>query len=161
MKSILATGGGGPAYDVNLEVFSGVRTFSMMWVIFGHTVQGYILYTRNQLKAYGLAKTWFGIVVLGGPYAVYAFFGVSGFLATYVLEGKVKKAGSCFVAKSYLHRWLRLAPSVGFAILVSYFLMPFLLQGILAPNYIISMKDTCGKYWWTNLLFINNWYPWE
>ena len=32
----MSTKGGGDGYDDNLEVFAGIRTFSMMYVIFGH-----------------------------------------------------------------------------------------------------------------------------
>ncbi len=36
-KIMSVAGGGGDGYDKNLEVFAGVRTFSMMYVILGHT----------------------------------------------------------------------------------------------------------------------------
>lgn len=35
-KLMSTSGGGGEGYDKNLEVFAGVRTMSMMYVIFGH-----------------------------------------------------------------------------------------------------------------------------
>ena len=51
----------------------------------------------------------------------------------------------------------RLTPSYMFAILFYSNLYAFLGEG---PYWFIRQNSTsCEKYWWTNLLYINNFYP--
>ena len=52
---------------------------------------------------------------------------------------------------------LRLTPSYMFVILFYSNLYAFLGEG---PYWFSSQNSTlCEKYWWTNLLYINNFYP--
>ncbi len=63
-----------------------------------------------------------------------------------------------FIARTYLYFLVLMAFTT--AIMVALF--PFLGDGpiypIIAEAYFI---DNCSKYWWTNVLLINNFYPWE
>jgi hypothetical protein len=50
----------------------------------------------------------------------------------------------------------RLTPSVMFVILFYTKLTPFLAY---SPIWTLQKDNLCPKYWWTNLLYINNFYP--
>ena len=50
----------------------------------------------------------------------------------------------------------RLTPSLMFVILFSVKLKPFLAY---SPIWTLQKDKFCPKYWWTNLLYINNFYP--
>ena len=53
--------------------------------------------------------------------------------------------------------FLRLTPSYLFTILFYSNLYAFLGEG---PLWFVNQNSTlCEKYWWTNLLYINNFYP--
>jgi peptidoglycan/LPS O-acetylase OafA/YrhL len=59
-----------------------------------------------------------------------------------------------------LHRYLRLTPLYAFSLLVYMKLTPYLGDG---PHYQLALmgdQATCEKWWWTNLLYINNVAPW-
>ena len=64
----------------------------------------------------------------------------------------------------YLHRYLRLTPTYAFVLFFIWFLMMHLADG---PTYHTAAWEgsggynSCASYWWTNLLYINNLYPWK
>ena len=83
-----SVGGGGEGFDPNLEVFAGVRTMSMMYVILGHVASTFML-GINYMNILGEMKSTFVTFVEGGFYAVDVFFCMAGFLGTYVLLFKL------------------------------------------------------------------------
>ena len=153
----MSIGGGGKGYDQNLEVFAGVRTMSMMYVIFGHVELYSFFGSRTSTNMATESASWFGIFMQGGEYAVDAFFCMAAFLGTNVLLGKLSKSKSiCFnFPLAYFHRWYRLIPTLAFVPLLVMYLFPFMVEG----HYLGVFN--CNKYWWPNFLFINNFYPWE
>ncbi len=88
---------------------------------------------------------------------VEAFFLLSGFLCAYgairdLRRTSIKKYNPL---KNIVHRYLRLTPSLIGVIAFS------VLQEIMASGpqwftYIEISEHSCHKYWWTNLLYINN-----
>ena len=95
----MSTEGGGPGYDENLDVFAGVRTFSMMYVILGHW-QSMQAQSRSYNDVLEVYASWFGVFLQGGEYAVDAFFCMAAFLGTYVLLGKLAKSRPHHLAES-------------------------------------------------------------
>jgi peptidoglycan/LPS O-acetylase OafA/YrhL len=59
--------------------------------------------------------------------------------------------------KFYVHRLWRLTPTYTVALLIYWKLMPYIGDGPLWAN--VSDNTNCDDYWWTNLLYINNFYP--
>ena len=60
---------------------------------------------------------------------------------------------------SVVHRYLRLLPSVGTLILLTLYIMPLMGDG---PYWRYGMQgnfDMCRDHAWSNLLFVNNFYP--
>ena len=87
---------------------------------------------------------------------------MAGFLATYVMLGKLAKSKTgCFnIPLAYFHRWYRLVPALALTTLIIMFLFPHLVKGPLAGDYYNdAVYPKCTKYWWPNLIFINNFYP--
>ena len=52
--------------------------------------------------------------------------------------------------------YIRLTPPYAYLIFFYTFLFPVLSDG---PNWGNQRLEVCEKYWWTNLLYINNFYP--
>ena len=91
---------------------------SMMYVILGHSVSGFLMGV-NIIDLGQEMKSTFTTFVSGGFYAVDAFFGMAGFLATYVLLGKLEKSkGKINIPLAYFHRWYRLVPALALLILL-------------------------------------------
>ncbi|KAJ3434234.1 o-acyltransferase [Anaeramoeba flamelloides] len=104
-------------------------------------------------------KKWSIQMIIGGEFGVDSFFFMSGFLACYGMMKTLKKFHKLPAHLAYIHRFLRLTPTMMFVIFVSVYLGVNMGVGPMWPMMTEQMTSKCTKYWWTNLLFINNWYP--
>lgn len=132
----------------------------MMYVVFGHigitNIQG-----TNYNDTQRIMESSFGLLLQGGFYAVDCFFLMSGFLAGYLLLKRMRDNRSCVgILEMYFHRWCRLVPSLAMCTLFALYIVPYLLEGPLIYNYKSLIVANCNDYWWSNLLFINNFVPW-
>lgn len=76
----------------------------------------------------------------GGYYAVDAFFCMAGFLATYVMLGKLAKSRRFFnIGLAYFHRWYRLAPALIYVLLLCLYVFPYIIEGPVAFLYRSSL----------------------
>ncbi|KAH3756112.1 nose resistant to fluoxetine protein 6 [Pelomyxa schiedti] len=58
----------------------------------------------------------------------------------------------------FVHRYLRLTPVYALMIFSMHYLGPLMARGPKAL-WVEGDYDSCGEYWWTNLLYINNFIP--
>ncbi|XP_068723591.1 nose resistant to fluoxetine protein 6-like [Montipora capricornis] len=139
---------------------NGVRVLSLWWVILGHTygaiAQGGIL--NDILLGLNIIHRFTFATISSAFFSVDSFFVLSGLLVAYLSFRRMEKNdGKLPLFKFYFHRFWRLTPSYMFAILFYSNLYAFLGEG---PYWFIRQNSTsCEKYWWTNLLYINNFYP--
>jgi len=61
----------------------------------------------------------------------------------------------------YVHRYLRLTPVMAFWLLLFFKLTPHLSDGPFWQDYVHSVVDKCDGSWWSQLLYIQNFYPWD
>ncbi|KAN0028570.1 hypothetical protein ACTFIV_010416 [Dictyostelium citrinum] len=151
------------------QSLDGIRTLGTCWVILGHT----ILYTidgfgLDNLQSVGSAFSSFSFqVITSGEFAVDTFFTLSGFLVAYsliVILNKVEKERTT-IGKSIkfwilyvIHRVVRLTPLYYFLIFFSMWVMPLMGSGPIYYQFDSFANAQCSSYWWTNILFINNFY---
>ncbi|KAJ6236232.1 o-acyltransferase [Anaeramoeba flamelloides] len=144
-----------------LDIFNSIRVLSMFWVIFGHTFftlvtkSGYI----NIDYLLNLPKSSNGQIIGGAEFGVDVFFFMSGFLAVYGWLKVITIKKKYPILISYLHRYIRLVPTLAYFMLVVIFITTFMGDGPLFSKYYDYQRSACGKYWWSTLLMINNWYP--
>ncbi|XP_071489887.1 nose resistant to fluoxetine protein 6-like [Diadema antillarum] len=94
-----------------------------------------------------------------GFYFVDAFFLLSGFLLTYLTLKRMKASdGKMDWIWFYLHRHFRLTPALAMLMLIWMFIFPEMNQG---PFWYRTEEniDSCRRYWWTDILYINNFFP--
>ena len=149
-----------------ITCLNGIRVISMCWIILGHISLFAFLYTDN-ITSY-VANSVSHVSYRGvseSVLAVDSFFCMSGLLVTYLTLRKMEKrrGKSKFPALLYyLHRVLRLTPVYAFVLFSYWFLTVHLSDGPLWRSIIGRGSDfyqSCEKYWWSNLLYINNLYP--
>jgi peptidoglycan/LPS O-acetylase OafA/YrhL len=87
------------------------------------------------------------------------FFFLSAFLATLVMIRRLEKGNSVPIVGSVVHRFLRLSPAYLFVIMTYTALGPYLGDGPFWFNMKSGNTEPCERYWWTNLLYINNFHP--
>ncbi|CAB4011959.1 nose resistant to fluoxetine 6-like [Paramuricea clavata] len=138
----------------------GLRVMSIFWIILGHVyafsaIDGNV---ENIFVLLGKVEN-FSMTVISNTYpAVDTFFFLSGLLLMYnVMKILKNNNGEIHWGKLYLHRFLRLTPTMMFVILFVVQLEPFVDKGPLWQRHVDEQK--CDNYWWTNLLYISNFYP--
>ena len=141
---------------------NGLRVISMFWVILGHSyVWPLQLGVDNMRFLTSLGKRFSFQAVLNGTFSVDSFFFLSGVLVAYLTLRQMKrKKGRFPFLHYYVHRYLRLTPTYAFVLFFAWFLTTHIAAG---PSFLLvdAFGPACSKYWWTNLLYINNLYPWK
>lgn len=144
-------------------MLNGLRVLSITWVILGHT----FFYSLNgpvqNVPGFPLElmDTFSFAFVLSAPFSVDIFFWLSGFLGAYILLTGMKKKKGRMVPfwMACLHRVLRLWPLYIATLLLFWGIMTILGDGPIYWNYDYVYSSSCNKYWWSHLIFINNFYP--
>jgi len=148
-----------PSKD-SVTCINGIRFLSLTWVIMGHCWAFLPPATSNMFYVYvTLMKRFSFQPILNGTFSVDTFFVLSGFLTAYLFfkrsSSKKEKSPITTVAMMYLHRYIRLTPAL--AILMGF---ATILPAYVATDGPFGVTDvqlsTCDKYWWYNLLYINN-----
>ncbi|XP_035224651.1 nose resistant to fluoxetine protein 6-like, partial [Stegodyphus dumicola] len=143
-----------------MKSLHGIRALSMTWVILGHT---YIWVNVQALRKSSVASVWFNNLefeaVLNGWLSVSSFIFLSGLLTAHTtLQYMNKTRGRINIFLYILRRFLRLYPSL-LLLLGGIFFLPWIASGPFWPELPGVEVNNCRRFWWTNLLFINNWRP--
>ncbi|XP_070564969.1 nose resistant to fluoxetine protein 6-like [Ptychodera flava] len=143
-----------------LAAIHGIRVLSMWWVILGHSY-AFPLAILDNLSFLGtnVVKRFTFQAINNGTFSVDTFFFLSGLLVTYLTLKELKSGRNVNWFIFYAHRFWRLTPMYMFVIFVSTYLVPYFGNGPYKTLIHVN-EDPCVKYWWTNLLYINNLYPW-
>lgn len=150
-----------------LACLNGLRVLSMWWVILGHTyaLAANTVIMDNILEAAKIIQRLSFQPIVNGTFSVDTFFFLSGLLVAYIALKELNEKGTMKWIYFFVHRYCRLTPMYAFVILYFTFLfIPTMNSGgplQFAYNTDSSKKfsDVCKAYWWTNLLYINNFYP--
>lgn len=86
------------------------------------------------------------------------FLMLSGLLTTYTFIGRLQRGREIVVWREILDRYVRIIPSIIFLILFCTFILPLMGSGPMWNLVVTSHSDICKKYWWRNLLFLQNWF---
>lgn len=146
------------------DLINSARCWSIGWIVLGHTCQFMYFFPalKNYPTAYDNTHNLFYVVVYGAFYAVDTFFVVVGFLMTYHMihdfekpshDSTLKKIG-----KIILHRYLLFSSVYFFLLCFFWTLQKYLRTG---PMWFEADRSTamCDDYWWTNLIYVNNFVP--
>ena len=140
---------------------NGIRVISMFWVILGHVTfwPWQTLIYANSLEFYEkMPKHFLFQPIINFTLSVDSFFVLSGLLLSYLTMKEMKRNQGKFTFISfYLHRLLRLSPAYYLVVVLYFKLFPYIGSG---PFWLFKDEvDNCEKYWWTDILYINNFYP--
>ena len=135
----------------------GIRVISLFWVILGHTVIWALQFNvvANILEVFQTVPKRFLFQIIDNAYfAVDSFFVLSGLLLSFLSMKEIEQRRGKFPFISfYVHRLLRLSPSYYFVVFLYFKVLPHVGSGAV---WLLRDYDQCGKYWWTNILYINN-----
>ncbi|CAF0755779.1 unnamed protein product [Brachionus calyciflorus] len=151
-----------------ITCLNGIRLFSMLWIIWGHTYN-YII-DRKRFFLVDNIRTMQEFnedveaqLIINGMFGVDSFFLMSAFLLTtgFLAKLEKKKRLTPFEwAYYYIHRYWRLAPPFLITIVIYVQVLPYVGFGPLwNQNKFPSNYEDCYTYWWAYVLFINNFVP--
>eukprot|EP01094_Clydonella_sp_ATCC50884_P004907 TRINITY_DN13901_c0_g1_i1.p1 TRINITY_DN13901_c0_g1~~TRINITY_DN13901_c0_g1_i1.p1 ORF type:complete len:760 (+),score=193.50 TRINITY_DN13901_c0_g1_i1:260-2281(+) len=149
-----------PPPVANTAALNGIRVLSMCWVVLGHTYV--FVVTAPMLNISSLADATQNLrfhLIYGGFFAVDSFFLMSGFLVAYLFLLELKKHGMRRITMPlfYFHRIWRIFPTVLVGTLFYWQVMPYVwTTGPFQPAMKEVVDDACDPYWWSTLLFFNN-----
>lgn len=143
-----------------ISCLNGMRVISLLWVILAHTFS--FIGTFSEPYNRNTGHSWFYrfmFPIISNPHSsVDSFFFFSGLLVTFLTLKQMRKTeGKIRWVWFYLHRYWRLAPPLAVTMVFYTLITPYFGEGPFAQ--MLSVRQNCPKYWWTNLLFINNFYP--
>ncbi|XP_044255135.1 nose resistant to fluoxetine protein 6-like [Tribolium madens] len=140
-----------------MPCLNGLRCISMLWVVYLHHYQ--ILMNdilTNSKHIVEWSDSLNSMFVSSGTLSVDTFLTISGVLMSYgFIKSKTKKIrfNLCFY---YLHRYLRLTAPLAVVIFVLKNLYNYLGNGPKMPILHEIFQKPCEKYWWTTLLYVQN-----
>ncbi|XP_052816398.1 nose resistant to fluoxetine protein 6-like [Mya arenaria] len=144
----------------SLGALNGIRFLSMAWVILGHTYffasgvdanLGMYFYDELQNPSFS--------AVVYASVSVDSFFTLSGVLVAYLTLRELKKVDGVKGLNwfmFYFHRFWRLTPPYMLVIMVGTVLLPYIVSGPFWNGGEFPNMGGCRKYWWTNLIYVNN-----
>ena len=146
-----------------LRIFDGIRFYSCIWIIFGHSCMFPILYgIKNIMDFPRIAKKWSFCFLSGAFYAVDVFFYASGFMLNLTFHKNFPETTKNnfskdlgILTKIIINRYLRLLPFYILIIFGFTYIFPYLTSGPIYYNISMFNKG-CQKNSWHNLLYINN-----
>uniref|UniRef100_T2M7V7 Leukocyte receptor cluster member 1 n=1 Tax=Hydra vulgaris TaxID=6087 RepID=T2M7V7_HYDVU len=144
----------------SVRSINGIRVISMSWVVLSHCY--YFLHNVSTDNLHASLENFintFSFQAISNAYvSADTFFLMSGFLVAYVSIKNMDKKGEINLLLFYLHRLLRVTPTYMLVIFIYSSLLPILINGPVTFKFKEKVA-MCQKYWWTNLLYINNFYP--
>uniref|UniRef100_A0A915A9M1 Acyltransferase 3 domain-containing protein n=1 Tax=Parascaris univalens TaxID=6257 RepID=A0A915A9M1_PARUN len=140
-----------------------IRAFSLAWVIFGH-VTTLFLYGDNSTALLASTKEVQNDIVFNAFFAVDSFLFISGVLLAYIFYKEMdrnprKMKNPIYWILFYVHRILRISPPYFFFIGFYTVMYPYFTNGPTELTAGASEVEYCKKYWWRNILYINNFFP--
>ncbi|KAL0896182.1 hypothetical protein ABMA27_012127 [Loxostege sticticalis] len=157
-----------------VPVVHGLRSLSMVWVIFGHTCIVVFKYADNTALRAILEKSFWFQLILSAVYSVDTFFCLGGMLVTFLYfrtnsngkldlltKGRRKfTSGLLQFIGLIAYRFARLtAPYLFMLGVVEVTMKWFAHNAVFEPP--AMDHETCPQYWWRNLLYINTLFPVE
>ncbi|XP_069119757.1 nose resistant to fluoxetine protein 6-like [Argopecten irradians] len=142
----------------SLTALNGMRFLSITWVILGHCFMFALTSpTINPLRyADKVYHLWTFQAIVNALVSVDTFFTMSGLLLAYLFMKDIKKNGKMNWPLFYFHRFWRLTPIYMLVLMIDANLTKYM-GGDGGPVWPKDGIDSnCEKWWWTNLLYINN-----
>lgn len=97
------------------------------------------------------------MIIQTATVSVDTFLFISGFLIAWLgLKEMEKTKGKLNILSMYIHRYIRLTPAVAAAVLLVVSLLKFMGSGPYWHNFLDVHKKGCDEYWWSTLLYVQN-----
>ncbi|XP_049865244.1 nose resistant to fluoxetine protein 6-like [Pectinophora gossypiella] len=158
-KSLLSTDSEGDPRLRKLRGLHGVKCIVMYLFIVGHVFYLFHAFIDNTHQFEKFYEYTFYRMLFNGMVSVQILFTISGFLLAYhlLLESEKRPITWKLVPQIIIQRLWRISSANVLFVLFSATLIRHWGSGPLWKSYINNkMSGDCRKYWWSHLIFINN-----
>ncbi|XP_068912453.1 nose resistant to fluoxetine protein 6-like [Tenebrio molitor] len=140
-----------------LPCLNGLKCLSMVWVVYGHTFAAQMVWPITNTKYYiEWLNNWYSTFLVSATLSVDTFFTIGSALMSYGFMKAKCKHVPFKIFLYYLHRYLRLTAPFAIVVLVSATLLKYMGSGPLWPIVDQDVQQPCAKYWWSALLYVQN-----
>ncbi|XP_031636343.1 nose resistant to fluoxetine protein 6-like isoform X2 [Contarinia nasturtii] len=140
-----------------IQCLHGIRVLSTQWVVLCHTYAFYLLIPiHNRVVHDAFVSRYSNMIIVSGFVAVDTFFVLSGLLVSIGILKHLEKHGRLNILQFYFHRYVRLTPLLAISALITVSMYRFGETGPLWSIVADINKKQCEKYWWSTLLYIQN-----
>ncbi|PSN33204.1 hypothetical protein C0J52_23307, partial [Blattella germanica] len=159
----------------SLACIHGMRVFSLLWVIAGHTCMFTFPISDNKGFRQLVEQDFLFQSISNGAFSVDTFFFLSGVMVSYLFFKNAKKMaeskknlGTVAMLKNnslqfvgvFTYRYLRLTPPYLFILGVTQLNSRWFYHNSVMHNpFMVRDQATCPDYWWRNALYINTLFP--
>ncbi|KAF5301324.1 hypothetical protein FQA39_LY10722 [Lamprigera yunnana] len=141
--------------------FNGMRFYLIILVVLTHSTLLTSLYTINPESTETIQNDQLRMMFANGGCTMQTFLIISAWLLSYhffsVIEGNKNFRLSHFVMM-FIYRYIRLTPCILVVVALNATWLRHMNTGPLWYNIIDSEYKNCKSNWWTNVLYINNYY---
>ncbi|CAH2001190.1 unnamed protein product [Acanthoscelides obtectus] len=147
----------------------GLRFLGMLWVIAVHSIFYQVDFFKDPAVGFRVSEQFFSQVFSNSSYCVDTYLVISGFLVGYLyykaknphaeMKKKINYMGKINeFFQMYINRYLRLTPPYIILIIFAEYIYTYYKYSSSLTSF-EKQDQLCEKYWWRNLLYINNLYP--
>ncbi|XP_070538333.1 O-acyltransferase like protein-like [Ptychodera flava] len=142
--------------DKTITAVYGLKFLSMMWVMYGMNYELNYTVVNNAADLNGAS-------IIAQPVSdpglsTDTFLLLSGVLVTYWSLLELKRRNTVNWVAFAIHKLIRFSPSYYFALFFYMYVATYISKGPM--QYVLETAiEPCYQYWWTNLLYIQNLYP--
>lgn len=143
----------------SINCLHGIRSLSMVWIIFSHTIMWYVFVpVLNLRKMRDFQQTAMALVFESAALSVDTFFFLSGLLISWMgLKELEKNNGRINVIMMYVHRLIRLVPMIAIVIMFQLSVLKFFGSGPNWPTFVALLRNPCERStMWRTFMFIQN-----
>ncbi|KAK4885463.1 hypothetical protein RN001_001734 [Aquatica leii] len=145
-----------------LKAINGIRFYTILLVIIAHACMiAFTTYSLNPQFVETMTDDPLNMIFLNGNYSMQTFLLISGLLLSYhffLSFEKMKKLKFSYIFLALINRYIRLTSCLVVIIAISATWLRHVNRGPLWDKTVGDEFRNCRKNWWTNLLYINNYY---
>ncbi|XP_029054871.2 nose resistant to fluoxetine protein 6-like [Osmia bicornis bicornis] len=151
----------------DLRVLHGMKVFGMIWIIFIHVVLFGVNVTVNKAEGYITLSNIKSQIIANGTLSVDTFFFISGFLVVYGYLKLQRNVNNVSFSRDVMifisviiKRYIRVTPTYLIIILLGIISFAWV-EKFSLMYFDEPIHELCSKYWWRNILYINNLFEWN
>ncbi|XP_034190365.2 nose resistant to fluoxetine protein 6-like [Osmia lignaria lignaria] len=152
----------------DLKAFHGMKVIGMIWIMFGHVIYYTLNVIGNKAEDYIILSNIESQILANGTFVVDTFFFISGFLLVLGFPKKLQRNENnasfsrnvMIFIRAIIKKYIRVTPMYLIIILLSIINFTWI-EKFSLMYFHEPMHELCSKYWWRNILYINNLFEWD